>query len=169
MGGRSLTGGSDLYAVVSRASKSGKEVAGVQRNLEPGDCCLDGNRGDRNHTVVHLKEASYCSGRTLLDAYKQTPPVIENEGAAISEAGAVSLERRQPLTQEVAMLLDLAISRSRAEGHADEELKEQIRAALEATKQEIVHLRELVEESEREANQSQRMQPRRVSEKKLWS
>jgi hypothetical protein len=65
------------------------------------------------------------------------------------------------------MLLDLAISRSRAEGHADEELKEQIRAALEATKQEIVHLQELVEESEREANQSQRMQPRRVSEKEL--
>ena len=62
MGGRSLTGGSDLYAVVSRASKSGKEVAGVQRNLEPGDCCLDGNRGDRNHTVVHLKEASYGLG-----------------------------------------------------------------------------------------------------------
>jgi hypothetical protein len=76
-------------------------------------------------------------------------------------------ERTQRLTQEVAMLLDLAISRSRAEGHADEEVKEQIRGALEATKQEIVHVQELVEESERGANQSQRMRPRRVSEKEL--
>jgi hypothetical protein len=65
------------------------------------------------------------------------------------------------------MLLDLAISRSRAEVHADEEFKEQIHGALEATKQEIVHLQELLEESERGSSQSQRMRPRRVSEKEL--
>ncbi len=46
------------------------------------------------------------------------------------------------------MLLDLAISRSRASAHADEEVKELVRGALEATKQEIVHLEELVDESE---------------------
>ena len=52
----------DLYAVLSRASKSGKEVGGVQRNREPGDCRPDGNRADRNHTVDYLKEASYGPG-----------------------------------------------------------------------------------------------------------
>ncbi len=77
------------------------------------------------------------------------------------------LERTQRLTREMAMLLDLAISRSRAEGHADEDVKEQIHGALEAAKQEIVHLEELVEESERVAEPSQRMRPRRISEKEL--
>jgi hypothetical protein len=56
------------------------------------------------------------------------------------------LERTQRLTREMVMLLDLAVSRSRAEGHADEEIKEQIHGALEAAKQEITHLQELVED-----------------------
>ena len=55
-------------------------------------------------------------------------------------------EHTQRLTREMAMLLDLAISRYRAEGHADEEIKEQIHGALEAAKQEITHLQELVED-----------------------
>ncbi len=65
------------------------------------------------------------------------------------------------------MLLDLAIARSRAEGHADEEVKEHIHGALEAAKQEIVHLEELVEESERVADRSSRMRPRTNSDKEL--
>lgn len=52
------------------------------------------------------------------------------------------------MTEEVAMLLDLAISRSRCSVHADEESKELVRGALESTKQEITHLEDLVEESE---------------------
>ncbi len=76
-------------------------------------------------------------------------------------------EHTQRLTREMAMLLDLAISRSRAEGHADEDVKEQIHGALEAAKQEIVHLEELVEESERVADRSRRMRPRTNSEKEL--
>jgi hypothetical protein len=75
------------------------------------------------------------------------------------------LERTQRLTREMAMLLDLAIARSRAEGHADEEVKEHIHGALEAAKQEILHLEKLVEESERVAEPSQSMRPRRISEK----
>jgi hypothetical protein len=58
------------------------------------------------------------------------------------------LERTQRLTREMVMLLDLAVSRSRAEGHADEEIKEQIHGALEAAKQEILHLEKLVEGGE---------------------
>ncbi len=77
------------------------------------------------------------------------------------------LERTQRLTREMAMLLDLAISRSRAEGHADEDVKEQIHGALEAAKQEIIHLEELVDESERVADRSRRMRPRTNSEKEL--
>lgn len=53
------------------------------------------------------------------------------------------------MTKEVAMLLDLAISRSRCSVHADEESKELVRGAWEVTKQEIAHLEELIEESER--------------------
>ncbi len=49
------------------------------------------------------------------------------------------------MTEEVAMLVDLAISRSRCSVHADEEVKELVRGALEATKQEIAHLEELIE------------------------
>ncbi len=56
------------------------------------------------------------------------------------------MERTRRLTREMEMLLDLAISRSRAEGHADEDVKEQIHGALEAAKQEITHLQELVED-----------------------
>ena len=77
------------------------------------------------------------------------------------------LERTQRLTRDMVMLLDLAISRSRAEGHADEEVKEQIHGALEAAKQEIVHLEELVEKSERVADRSRKMRPRTNSEKEL--
>jgi hypothetical protein len=77
----------------------------------------------------------------------------------------VRLEHTQRLTREMAMLLDLAISRSRAEGHADEEVKEQIHGALEAAKQEIIHLEELVRDGERVADRSQRMQSQRISEK----
>jgi hypothetical protein len=79
----------------------------------------------------------------------------------------VRLERTQRLTRDMVMLLDLAISRSRAEGHADEDVKEQIHGALEAAKQEIVHLEELVEESERVADRGRRMRPRTNSEKEL--
>jgi hypothetical protein len=75
------------------------------------------------------------------------------------------LEHTQRLTREMTMLLDLAISRSRAEGHADEEVKEQIHGALEAAKQEIVHLEELVRDGERVAGRSRRMQSQRISEK----
>ena len=77
------------------------------------------------------------------------------------------LERTQRLTREMVMLLDLAISRSRVEGHADEEVKEQIHGALEAAKQDIIHLEELVEDGERVADPSRRMRPRRISEKEL--
>jgi hypothetical protein len=74
-------------------------------------------------------------------------------------------EHTQRLAREMMLLLDLAISRSRAEGHADEEIKEQIHGALEAAKQEIAHLEELVEDGERLARRSQRMRPRTNSEK----
>ncbi len=77
------------------------------------------------------------------------------------------MERTQRLTRDMAMLLDLAISRSRAEGHADEDVKEQIHGALEAAKQEIIHLEEMAKESERVADRSQRMRPQRISEKEL--
>ncbi len=61
------------------------------------------------------------------------------------------------LTGEVASLLDLAIARSRAHAFADEEVKELISGALEAAKQEITHLEELVEESSQGASQQQRV------------
>jgi len=61
----------------------------------------------------------------------------------------VRSEGTKRLTMEVTMLLDLIISRCRASVHADEEVKELVRGALEATKQEIAYLEELVEESER--------------------
>ncbi len=57
------------------------------------------------------------------------------------------------------MPLDLAISRCRTSGHADEEVKELVRGALEATKQEIVHLEELVDE--REQGQVEARRPNR--------
>jgi hypothetical protein len=50
---------------------------------------------------------------------------------------------------EVAMLLDLTISRCRASGDADEEVKELVRGALEASKQEIAHIEKHVEEGDR--------------------
>ena len=71
------------------------------------------------------------------------------------------------LTKAMAMLLDLAISRCRASGHADEEVKELVRGALEATKQEIVHLEELLEESERDSDQSQTVRPQMIGGKKV--
>jgi hypothetical protein len=94
---------------------------------------------------------------------------MSTDSAGDREGGIefVRLERTQRLTREMVMLLDLAISRSRVEGYADEEVKEQIHGALEAAKQEIVHLEELVEESERVAGRSQRIRPRRISEKEL--
>ena len=79
----------------------------------------------------------------------------------------VRLERTQRLTRDMVMLLDLAISRSRAEGYADEEVKEQIHGALEAAKQEVLHLENLVEDSERVADRSRRVRPRTNSEKEL--
>jgi hypothetical protein len=77
------------------------------------------------------------------------------------------LERTQRLTREMAMLLDLAISRSRAEGHADEDVKEQIHGALEAAKQEVLHLEKLVEDGERVADRSSRMRSQTNSDKEL--
>jgi hypothetical protein len=76
-------------------------------------------------------------------------------------------EGTKMLTKETAMLLDLAISRCRVSVHADEEVKELVRGALEATKQEIAHLEELVEESERDSHQSQTVRPQRIGGKKL--
>lgn len=52
------------------------------------------------------------------------------------------------MTEDVAMLLNLAISRSRCSVRADEEVKKLVRGALEATKQESSHLEELIEESD---------------------
>lgn len=66
------------------------------------------------------------------------------------------LEPIRELTGEVTSLLDLAIARSRAHAFADEEVKELISGALEAAKQEITHLEELVEESSRETPRQQR-------------
>jgi hypothetical protein len=68
----------------------------------------------------------------------------------------VRLESIRELTGEVASLLDLAIARSRAHVSTDEEVKELISGALEAAKQEITHLEELVEESSRETPWQQR-------------
>jgi hypothetical protein len=68
----------------------------------------------------------------------------------------VRLEPIRELTGEVTSLLDLAIARSRAHAFADEEVKELISGALEAAKQEITHLEELVEESSRETPRQQR-------------
>ena len=98
-----------------------------------------------------------------------TEIVMSTDSARVREGGLefVRLERTQRLTRDMVMLLDLAISRSRAEGHADEEVKEQIHGALEAAKQEIVHLEELVEKSERVADRSRKMRPRTNSEKEL--
>jgi hypothetical protein len=79
----------------------------------------------------------------------------------------VRLERTQRLTRDMVMLLDLAISRSRAEGYADEEVKEQIHGALEAAKQEVLHLEKPVEGGERVADRSRRVRPRTNSEKEL--
>jgi hypothetical protein len=71
------------------------------------------------------------------------------------------------LTMEVTMLLDLIISRCRASVHADEVVKELVRGALEATKQEIAHLEELVEESEPGSGRSQKVRRQRIREQKL--
>jgi hypothetical protein len=68
----------------------------------------------------------------------------------------VRLEPIRELTGEVASLLDLAIARSRAHAFADEEVKELISGALEAAKQEITHLEDLVEESSRGTPQQHR-------------
>jgi hypothetical protein len=68
----------------------------------------------------------------------------------------VRLEPIRELTGEVTSLLDLAIARSRAHAFADEEVKELISGALEAAKQEVTHLEELVEESSRETPRQQR-------------
>jgi hypothetical protein len=65
----------------------------------------------------------------------------------------VRSEPIRELTEEVVSLLDLAIARSRAHAFADEEVKELISGALEAAKQEITHLEDLVEESSRGAFQ----------------
>ncbi len=65
------------------------------------------------------------------------------------------------------MLLDLTISRCKASAYADEEVKELVRGALEATKQEVAYLEELVEESERGSGQSQEFRPQRIDEEKL--
>jgi hypothetical protein len=94
---------------------------------------------------------------------------MSTDSAGDREGGIefVRLERTQRLTREMVMLLDLAISRSRVEGYADEEVKEQIHGALEAAKQDIIHLEELVEDGERVADPSRRMRPRRISEKEL--
>lgn len=47
---------------------------------------------------------------------------------------------RTEATKEAILLLDLAIARSQADRFADDEFKDLIRGALEATKQEIAHL-----------------------------
>ena len=101
-----------------------------------------------------------------------SPPwqgAMSTDSAGDREGGIefVRLERTQRLTRDMVMLLDLAISRSRAEGYADEEVKEQIHGALEAARQEIIHLEELVEDGERVADRSQRIRPRINSEKEL--
>jgi hypothetical protein len=94
---------------------------------------------------------------------------MSTDSAGDREGGIefVRLERTQRLTREMVMLLNLAISRSRAEGHADEDVKEQIHGALEAAKQEVLHLEKLVEESERAADRSRRVRPRTNSDKEL--
>jgi hypothetical protein len=94
-------------------------------------------------------------------------PVIESAREQILAGRVVRSEHTQRLTREMTMLLDLAISRSRAEGHADEDVKEQIHGALEAAKQEVLHLEKLVEDGERVADRSRRVRPQTNSEKEL--
>jgi hypothetical protein len=85
--------------------------------------------------------------------------------SAIEGEKFVRLEGTERLRKEAAMPLDLAISRCRTSGHADEEVKELVRGALEATKQEIAHLEELVDKSERGSGPSQKARLQSIGEK----
>ena len=64
-------------------------------------------------------------------------------------SGKIADERRARApgtspTREAMLLLDLALSRSQADPCANKEVKELIRGALEAAKQEIAHLEDLI-------------------------
>ncbi len=85
--------------------------------------------------------------------------------SAIEGEKFVRLEGTERLRKEAAMPLDLAISRCRTSGHADEEVKELVRGALEATKQEIAHLEERVDKSERGSGPSQKARLQSIGEK----
>lgn len=58
-----------------------------------------------------------------------------------SHRAKVDRQRREQAIDDVLVLLEPAIARTRASKHADPELKALIRGALEAARQELIHLR----------------------------
>jgi len=80
-------------------------------------------------------------------------PCSAMRGNYSEEVLDVKLAHTGEFTGEITSLLDLAIARSRANAFVDEEVKELIRGVLEGARQEIAHLEELLEESNRGADQ----------------
>lgn len=64
----------------------------------------------------------------------------------LSHRARVARQRREQAIDEVLLFIEPAIARTRASKHADPELKALIRGALEAARQELIHLRNVPEQ-----------------------